>query len=215
MRHKNSTDLLAYWERLRAGGPVPDRRDVNPKDIARLLPNIFILDISGPAAAFRLAGTAVCASHGRELKGSQFAAVWESIDRRQIETVAEAVGREKLGVIIGSRAVTSKGETVSFETLMLPLMDRGDSEARLIGIQSTLGETWSVGNAPIEPHSIVSMRMMTEGHTPARSLRAAGLTDGGETSVIDFSRRGRVPAGMPSRRVRHLTVIEGGAARAD
>lgn len=213
MKHPNSSHLLAYWNRLRGNARTPDRLAVTPKDIPGLLPDIFILDTSAVPAIFRLAGTRACAIHMKELGDLPFAALWDDRDRTQIETVVEAVGREMVGAVIGSSASTQQ-EEVSFETLLLPLLDRGRQGQRLIGTVSVLGRPWSLGSCPLGPHSIVSMRMLVEGRTPASALRAAGLSDGGDTSVIDFSRRGRVPTGVAGRKVRHLLVIEGGAGKA-
>jgi len=209
MKHQNSKDLLSYWERLRGNDAAPDRLAVEPRDLAGILPHIFILDVSGPAAAFRLAGTAICSAHMGELRGRHMSSLWESEDRNQIETLARSVSEEGVGAVIGSKADNGH-ETVSFETLLLPLRREGRNEGRLIGTLSPFGKTWSLGSYHMGPHRLSSLRMLTEGRSIPGALRRAGLTDGGEVHVLDFSKRVRdaLPQG---RRVRHLTVIEGGA----
>lgn len=209
MKHQNSKDLLAYWERLRGTAAAPERLSIDPKDIARLLPHVFILDVSGPAAAFRLAGTAMCSAHMGELRGRHMASLWAQGDRGQIETLALSVAEDGVGAVIGSKADNGK-ESISFETLILPLRHKGRNEGRLIGVQSALGTHWSLGSFATGPHSLSSLRMLTEGRSIPGALRRAGLTDGGEIHVLDFSRRWSHPK-PAGRRVGHLTVIEGGA----
>lgn len=210
MKHQNSKDLLSYWEKLRGTATAPDRMAVEPRAMANILPYVFILDVSGPAAVFRLAGTAVCSAHMGELKGRHMASLWEQGDRGQIETLALSVSKEGAGAVVGSKADNGK-ETIAFETLLLPLLHKGRNEGRLIGVQSALGQHWSLGSFPTGPHRLSSLRMLTEGRSIPGALQRAGLTDGGEIHVLDFSRRER-HLGRQGRRVGHLTVIEGGAA---
>ena len=73
MNQNGSITLFHYWNRLRDGRPAPKRSEVEPADIKSLLADTFILerDTRGEAV-FRLAGTRLCASYGRELKGFSF-----------------------------------------------------------------------------------------------------------------------------------------------
>jgi len=55
--------MYDYWRGKRAARRMPSRRDIDPVDIPRLLPNILISEIvAGPAGVryrYRLAGTTV------------------------------------------------------------------------------------------------------------------------------------------------------------
>ena len=205
MKHQNSIDLLTYWTSIRGAGDAPERSIVQPKDIAPLLPWIILLDLDAGRPAFRLAGTAVCSAHMREMKGRPFSETWGS-DSRQIELAIEAVGNDLFGAVIGSRSDNGK-ETISFETLLLPLLDNGRRGTRLVGVQSHFGSPWSLGGYPSDRHELVSLRFLspeTEGSAAPTALH--------EGSVIDFSNRRREP--VAGRRIGHLTVIEGGGIRA-
>jgi hypothetical protein len=66
---------VEYWRAKAAGRPMPDRRDINPAEIPDLLPWIVLWDVVPGGYRIRLAGTAICEAHGRELKGVDFAAL--------------------------------------------------------------------------------------------------------------------------------------------
>jgi hypothetical protein len=53
--------VLAYWNNLRRGRPIPFRQDVEPADIKPLLPHVIMVDFSyNPfRARYRLAGTEI------------------------------------------------------------------------------------------------------------------------------------------------------------
>lgn len=65
------TELLAYWERKRAGRPMPSRADVDPAEIPRLLPHLRLTEVIGGGRRFRyrLVGTAIVEAYGREHTG--------------------------------------------------------------------------------------------------------------------------------------------------
>lgn len=205
MNHPNSFSMLAYWDSLRAGQGAPERRSFDPAAVPALLPSIFILDLSGERPTFRLAGTGVCSAHMRQLRNFAFTSIWDDRDRRQVDVLASSVASNAHGAVIGSTAGTGS-ETVSFETLLLPVLDKDGRRSRSIGTISFFGKPRSLGNLPLGLHSLVSMRILADTPGPLRTG-----CENSEVPVIEFSRRGRIPEGTETRRVRHLTVIEGGS----
>lgn len=61
--------IVEYWRSLFRGDIMPDRRDIDPTEIPRLLPDIFLIDIfhNPYRFKFRLIGEATVAYHGRNL----------------------------------------------------------------------------------------------------------------------------------------------------
>ncbi len=59
--HKDVAALAAYWESKRAGRAMPDRANIDPAEIVRLLPNIFVCEVldGGREYRFRIFGTAL------------------------------------------------------------------------------------------------------------------------------------------------------------
>ena len=60
---------LDYWFKKRAGRLAPTRADIDPVDIAPLLPRVMLVDVSTDPVdfRFRLAGTGLFKIHGAEL----------------------------------------------------------------------------------------------------------------------------------------------------
>ena len=91
MKLDGSIALFQYWNRLRAGRAAPKRTEIEPADIKTLLADTFILEKDARGeAVFRLAGTRLCASYGRELKGFAFASLWKEKDQRMIARLAHS-----------------------------------------------------------------------------------------------------------------------------
>ncbi len=63
--------LWTYWVGKGGEGRIPRRRDIDPAEIPRLLPNLQLVDLVEPDHRFRyrLCGTAVTEAYGRELTG--------------------------------------------------------------------------------------------------------------------------------------------------
>lgn len=73
MKQQGTIALFQYWNRLRGSRPAPQRSEIEPVDIKSLLADTFILESDARGEAiFRLAGTRLCATYGRELKGYSF-----------------------------------------------------------------------------------------------------------------------------------------------
>jgi hypothetical protein len=160
MKHVTSRSLYAYWDNLRGQRAAPERADIEPGEIRDLLADMFILELSGPSAEFRLAGTRLCALFGRELTRSSFATLWG--DRGlDASGLVDAVVQDATGVIAGLLGTSSSGEELPLELLLLPLRHRGRASIRLLGaLSASTLPLW----AGIEP--IVGLRT-----TSARVLR--------------------------------------------
>ena len=77
MREAGSIALFQYWNKLRNGRRAPTRNEIAPAEIKAYLADTFILGRERHrGAVFRLAGTRLCATYGRELKGFSFQSLW-------------------------------------------------------------------------------------------------------------------------------------------
>ncbi|HUF44669.1 MAG TPA: PAS domain-containing protein [Aestuariivirgaceae bacterium] len=127
--------LFDYWLERAAGSSMPARRDIRPRDIPHLLPNVSLIEIhrSPCRLRFRLAGTRVRDIYDREVTGLYL----EDIDwggqadywRAAHERVADT-GRPAQGVVRSLRA--SKDHLVHF-WLRLPLVTDGPDAAMILG----------------------------------------------------------------------------------
>src|SRR5580765_286712 len=110
MKLDGSIALFQYWNRLRAGRPAPKRTEVEPADIKTLLADTFILEKDGRGeAVFRLAGTRLCATYGRELKGFSFPSLWREKDQRLVSRLVHGVFEQKSVVLITYEGFSRNG----------------------------------------------------------------------------------------------------------
>ena len=69
--HPTLVALHRYWDGKRCGRLMPARRDLDPSEIVKLLPHIYMIDVERDPLRFRyrLIGTAICNFLGRDYTG--------------------------------------------------------------------------------------------------------------------------------------------------
>src|SRR5687768_13653867 len=73
VKHSSTRDLYGYWNMRRGTRAAPERADIDPTAIPRVLADTFLLGIDASGDyVYRLAGTRVCALFCRELRGEDF-----------------------------------------------------------------------------------------------------------------------------------------------
>jgi hypothetical protein len=127
--------LFDYWNEKRGRRLAPERGDIEPSAIRRVLADTFILACDpGRGHPFRIAGTRVCALFGRELKGHGFLDLWTRASREDLRTLVAIVADESVGVVAQVSAAAGAGEVpLGGELLLLPLSHHGQGDARLLG----------------------------------------------------------------------------------
>lgn len=205
MQTKAVTALYDYWTRRRGARAVPSRADIEPADLAAILPDVFILEHSGlHDPRFRLAGTRICAQFARELKGTGFDTLFAPDLRTRIARITENVMAHAAPAVMQIQLVDGALDTTEAEIVLLPLATKGKAADRIIGAFAPLPDQ----------------------RPPIAAFRYATL---GALSVIDTSRArdfaGNRPAipmpasimairpaaiGQTMSRVLHLRIFEGG-----
>jgi hypothetical protein len=206
MKLDGTIALFQYWNRLRAGRPAPKRTDVEPADIKSLLADTFILekDTRGEAV-FRLAGTRLCATYGRELKGFAFASLWTARDQRMVHRLAYGAFDAKSVVVMAVHGTSENGRRVFFELLMLPL-DGGLESPRCLGAAIAVERPFWLGADPIMETAIDSVRVVDPDREPMfLKSRPAIVVPPPAPSQAPL---GEVP--RAGKRIRHLIVLDGG-----
>jgi hypothetical protein len=206
MKLDGSIALFQYWNRLRAGRPAPKRTEIEPADIKTLLADTFILEKDARGeAVFRLAGTRLCATYGRELKGFAFASLWKAKDQRMIRRLAYGAFDAKSVVVISYRGMSRANRFADFELVMLPL-DGGLENPRCLGVVSTFEKPFWLGADPIIESAIDTVRVVDPDREPVflgnRPAIAVPSLAPSQITLAQGPRRGR--------RIRHLIVLEGG-----
>jgi hypothetical protein len=206
MKQDGSIQLFHYWNRLRNGRRAPKRTEIEPSDIKSLLADTFILEEDlRREAVFRLAGTRLCATYGRELKGFSFTSLWKEKDRRLIARLTYGVFAMKSVAIVSFVGVNRDERPIPFELMLLPL-DGGVESSRCMGILSAGRRPLWLGVDPIREIRIEAVRVVDPDREPVFPMNRPAIPV--PDLVPSDAAIGGTP--RPGRRIRHLVVLDGG-----
>lgn len=222
MKHAATRELYDYWQRLRGARPAPDRTEIEPSDLRRILGDTFILEAGDRTDfRFRLAGTRVCALYGRELKGKDFVSFWRGKDREAVATLLTAVTQDAAAAVFGFEGRSAHERTLPCEVLLLPIRQKGEGWTRILGSLVPMDDPYWIGIHPLMTQTVTSLRLIWPDERPS-FLRRGDALPAEETPSEDealsvdrppsiFRPRptGVVP-GLGERRFGHLVVLEGG-----
>jgi hypothetical protein len=195
MKHAATRDLYCYWDRLRGARTAPERIDIDPGAIRRILGDTFIIEVDAAETfPFRLAGTRLCAMMGHELRGCSALDAWSTADGLELRRLLSAVSDELAAVVIGVEAKANQGQVLDLEMLLLPLRHRGKTHSRILGSLTPSQVPYWIGVCPLVQLSVRSIRILWPSSREALSIAPLVETP--------------LPPGV--RRVGHLTVVEGG-----
>lgn len=213
MKLNGSIELFHYWNRLRGARPAPRRTEIEPSDIKTLLADTFILekDVRGEAV-FRLAGTRICATYGRELKGFSFTSLWRDKDQRLMARLAWSVFDSKSVVVASFEGVTRAGRSAAFELLILPL-DLGADQPRCMGILSPAEKPFWLGADPVAEARIESVRVVDPDREPLFLKNRPSIPVPGIAPSAENLLGTRLGDDGKMRRIRHLVVLDGGLSK--
>lgn len=156
--HPGSRTLFRYWEMLRAERACPPRSDIVLKDIAKLVPNLFIWDRdhSRDTFIYKLSGTAIDQLNCQTMTGLDVFFGWDSFERDVMMRVFR-VAHEKLQPgLVRMRLFTNFNEAVGAEMLVLPVASTRTGEIELFG-----GVFCFTGLEHLALNQIVSRQLVT------------------------------------------------------
>ncbi len=206
MRHPVSSELFAYWQRLRGSNPAPVRNAIEPSDIRRILPDLFILEKTAEGfVGFRLAGTRICTLFGREFRGHGFTAMWDSVSSARIEKAALDVMDHCAPMIFSAQANIDANRHIDIEITMLPVSSAEGQTDRLIGSLAVLDPSQlRAGEIALCLH-FQGVRVLNSDMAQTEKLAALPLT-----GHLDVPLRQPGTLGLFFHRVMHLRVFDGG-----
>jgi hypothetical protein len=172
MKHPSNRELFDYWNMRRGERLAPERADIEPSVIRKILGDTFVLERDGVGnPVFRLAGTRLCALFARELKGESFSKLWERTGQVAMRELISVVLDEKVGVVASVSGATFEDmlQPVKLEMLLLPLTSDRRSEARIIGVLAPMAAPYWLGAKAIGALSLGMFRHLS----PAVDMPAA------------------------------------------
>jgi hypothetical protein len=171
MKHSSSRDLYGYWDRQRGTRTVPDRMDIDPSAIPRVLADTFLLGSeTGGDMFFRLAGTRVCALFCREMKGEPFVPLFGRGSRDQMRELLGIVCDEGAATVAGVTARIGDGAAAELELLLLPLRHHGRFDTRILGVLAPINPPYWLGTMPATALSLGPLRHLEPMTKPAPLL---------------------------------------------
>jgi hypothetical protein len=116
--------LYNYWLSKRNGRTMPARRDIDPGELAWLLPFLFIVGKAAGEFRFRLMGTRVVQDLGRDLTGKPRYAYGGNTPETT-RALSERVFANAQPVFATGHYATGHGNIHNSSGLLLPLSDDG------------------------------------------------------------------------------------------
>ena len=151
MKHRLTQELYDYWNGRRGEEAMPERGDIDPAAIRRILADSFVLAVEpGQNPRFRVAGTKVCELFGRELRGEDFMGLWGQDAAQQIRDFIALVTDEGIGILAGVTTEAGDGLSCPLELLVLPLSHQGRGGQRMLGSLVPLEQPFWLGTRPAQ-----------------------------------------------------------------
>lgn len=151
MKHALTRELYDYWNGRRGEQAMPERSDIDPAAIRRILAESFVLAVEpGQQPRFRVAGTKVCELFGRELRGEDFVGLWGQEATPQIRDFVSLVAGEAIGILAGVTMEAGDGLACPLGLLILPLSHQGKGGQRMLGSLMPLERPFWLGTRPAQ-----------------------------------------------------------------
>jgi hypothetical protein len=149
MKHPLTRELYEYWNGRRGNEAMPERSDIDPAAIRRILADSFVLAVEpGQSPRFRVAGTKICELFARELRGEDFIALWGPEAAPQIRDFVSLVTGDGVGILAGATMEAGDEFVCPLELLILPLSLHGKGGQRMLGSLVALEQPFWLGTRP-------------------------------------------------------------------
>lgn len=176
MKHPSNRELFAYWNERRGHRLAPERGDIEPSAIRRVLGDTFVIEVNSRLHhPFRIAGTRLCALFARELKGESFVKLWQVTGQMALRELIAVAAEEKTGIVANVTGATTDDALlpVNLELLLLPLAFETHRDARLLGALAPISVPYWLGAKAVGPLTLGVFRHVGE---PVDAIAAPRLT---------------------------------------
>ena len=178
--------LFDHWSDVKGARSAPERREIEPRAIAGVLADTFVLDFD-PSGGFpmRVAGSRTQGLFQREIRGRPFLELWRRADRAELVGVLSGVADEALPCLLGAVGGPAGMERIDFEILLAPLRYNGATHARLLGACAPARAPAWLGLIGLDELALTSLRILR----PAPPRRQTGETGREFAKITEISRR--------------------------
>lgn len=155
--------LYDYWQKKRGNRAMPSRADIDPAELRAVLPHLMLTDIvdGGRRFRYRLVGTAVAESFGKNMTGMHIDELMTGTYRQFIEGLYRDIVEKKRPVYSESTYFSHQSAQMWAQRLMLPLSDDGVTVNMVLS-----GQTFRFGS----PLKTMTVRLAQESAEEIRHL---------------------------------------------
>lgn len=120
-------EFFLLWESKCRAGRLPSRSDINPAEMARLLPNIMLIDVipPGPQFRYRLVGTGEVRHRGIDPTGKTLEEAYSGLDSDYCDGNYRYVATSGKHLFDTSPEPTAKGNLADVQAVFVPLAGDG------------------------------------------------------------------------------------------
>lgn len=174
MRESITQKLYSYWNDIRAGRLAPKRFEVEPAQIAGLLPDTFILERIDPETTrFRLAGTRICEIFGSEFRGQNLLDLVGPEDRMTLKRQMSVIANQGAVGLFTFSSENPAGKPVTWEMLTLPLLHLNNEIDRFLGSVAMHDHPAWLGFEPLAKHRLLENELIWPEGRPHALIDAA------------------------------------------
>jgi len=119
--------LFDYWQSKQRGRFAPGRPDIEPEELAFILPFLYLVDVVGPQPRFRfrLVGTGIVSEYGAEITGKFADEIVLNENQASFLVGYQDVASEGKPVSHRGNYTRRSGRRMTYEHLILPLSTDG------------------------------------------------------------------------------------------
>lgn len=161
MKEEISQQLFDYWNSMRGDRLAPKRFEIEPSQIAKLLPDTFILErIDAETSRFRLAGTRICEAFSAEFRGVNFFELFTLEDRTTLQRQFSVIARQGAVGVFELEAESTSGHKARFEVVVTPLMHTREVVDRYLGSICPIDAPAWLGGEALEKRRLLAHELI-------------------------------------------------------
>lgn len=133
--HPYLIEFLEYWRAKCGGRPMPARADIDPLDIPRLLPYVYMVDVldDPPDFAYRLLGTDVVANTKIDFSGRKLSEIEAEGTQGRLLEIYQRVRDAGEPSVDRIRYKSRSGNEKYYENVLVPVSEDGLDVTLLFG----------------------------------------------------------------------------------
>ena len=120
--HADARKLIAYWRSKRTGEHLPPRAAIQPREIARLLPHIFLAEPKNADWRYRLVGTGIAGRLKADFTGKSLRQVFEPATAKRVNKLYSSVAESRQPLSRKGRFLGLEIEHAVVENVHLPIL---------------------------------------------------------------------------------------------